>query len=477
LHCGARTSSMDDLLAESLPLIVRSVDAARGFAGLFTAPEEHTFREVGVTGFSGDEAIEISDDTFHERLRGGQLIEKDTLLLAPIVGSGRVLGFFCVERPRFRMSFTSDDAEYLMMLGRLAADKLATSEPRTSDSPQEWGLDIVASRKRLTKFLLDIRAAAEGEDNVLLLGETGTGKELVARAIRSACHNAAGPYIARNCAAIPSELVSTELFGYAPNSGIVNADPKGAPGCFENANQGVLFLDELHGLTPKVQDELLRVLQEKEVSRIGARRPVAVDVKVIAATDKDVGEALRQPLLYRFGRVVTIPPLRERREDIVLIAFALLDRYACRIGTKARSISRRALELLTHYSWPGNVRELENVIRSAVKEGVEVLVSWNLPDRFQAEAAGCSSRGSQALPGKVAGPQTTFRPLREVEREKLLEALEVTRGNITEAGRLMGYKSRMTMLNKMKTFGIPRNQGDATDTAMGVTTSDGGGRT
>jgi len=315
-----------------------------------------------------------------------------------------------------------------------------------------------------------IEAAAGTDMNVLILGETGTGKELVARAIHRQGSHSNGPFIARNCGQTTETLAEAEIFGYAPKSGIAGANPQGAKGWFEEADGGALLLDEVHRLTPAMQDKFLRVLQDKAVSRIGRVGAVPVDVKILAATDEDLERAvqegsIRRPFYYRFGVKIYLPPLRERRDDIPILTYYFLDRYANKLGSRTRALSHRALRELVDYDWPGNVRQLEQTTQAGVAKNQEILFSWDFQEQLGAAASRAKTETTgdlatrQGEPGpatKAAGPQS----MEEVEKEKIKEALEVTQGNATRAADLLGYKSRQTILNKMDRYGIPRNYAD-----------------
>jgi Nif-specific regulatory protein len=187
-----------------------------------------------------------------------------------------------------------------------------------------------------------------------------------------------------------------------------------------------------------------------------------VDVKVIAATDQDLEQAIergtfRKPLYFRFGQKLRLPPLRQRAEEIPLLAHYFLDKYARQSGSRARSISHRAIQQLMAYHWPGNVRELENNVASAVSRNREVLFSWDFECQRSSDTAGWGRLRDSAGEAK----QPVVRTMDEIEKQHILEALEATRGNITRSAELLGYKSRQTMLNKMARYGIPRNYGDA----------------
>ena len=229
-----------------------------------------------------------------------------------------------------------------------------------------------------------------------------------------------------------------------------------------------LFLDEVHRLNDAMQDKFLRVLQEKIVWRIGARSGVPVNVKVVAATDEDLENAVeegwfRKPFYYRFGTHIHIPPLRERREDIPLLVYFFLDKYARASGSRARMLSHRALRLCLDYSWPGNIRQLEHVIRNAVAKDQEIIFSWDLPDELAPKPAQSVETRPVAAAERAqtqSGEKSTPKRIGELEKESIKEALEATLGNVTRAARILGYKSRQTMLNKMDRYGIPRNYAD-----------------
>jgi formate hydrogenlyase transcriptional activator len=211
---------------------------------------------------------------------------------------------------------------------------------------------------------------AASDSTVLILGETGTGKELIARAIHKRSKRADRAFIGVNCAAIPPSLIASELFGH--EKGAFTGATQRRMGRFESANGGTIFLDEVGDLPAEIQIALLRVLQEREVERVGSSRPIPVDVRVVAATHHDLNALVaegkfRQDLLYRLNVVpIQMPPLRERVSDIPLLVEYFMDRFGKRAGKKFRTIDKKSLELFKAYGWPGNVRELQNVIERAV---------------------------------------------------------------------------------------------------------------
>src|SRR6202041_665630 len=230
--------------------------------------------------------------------------------------------------------------------------------------------EIVGSSQSLRKVLKAVDKVAPTDSTVLILGETGTGKELIARAIHKRSPRSSRAFIRVNCAALPSELIASELFGH--EKGAFTGALERRIGRFEAADGGTLFLDEIADLPPETQITLLRVLQEREFERIGSTKPVQVDVRVLAATNRDLAAEVdegnfRQDLYYRLNVFpINVPPLRERIGDIPLLAEYLLERYAKKTGKKIATIDPSTLEMLQNYDWPGNVRELQNVIERAV---------------------------------------------------------------------------------------------------------------
>jgi formate hydrogenlyase transcriptional activator len=250
---------------------------------------------------------------------------------------------------------------------RTRNENLALREQIDRDSMFE---DIVGSSEALRKVLRQVDKVAASDSTVLILGETGTGKELIARAIHKRSKRGDRAFIGVNCAAIPPSLIASELFGH--EKGAFTGATQRRMGRFESANGGTIFLDEVGDLPAEIQIALLRVLQEREIERVGSSRPIPVDVRVVAATHHDLNALVaegkfRQDLLYRLNVVpIQMPPLRERVSDIPLLVEYFMDRFGKRAGKKFRTIDKKSLELFKAYGWPGNVRELQNVIERAV---------------------------------------------------------------------------------------------------------------
>jgi DNA-binding NtrC family response regulator/pSer/pThr/pTyr-binding forkhead associated (FHA) protein len=469
---SANRSVVLDSASEIMTSIVRTIGADKGFMGFFS-DDERPHKEYGVVNLRKDESIEISNSNFVSQLLKGESVHEGTTLLVPVARLNQVKGFFCVSRSSRCKSFSMEDESYLRALGRVmvtSSDMGSHSSPlkEPTDEVYVWPVEIIGRSEPMRQLHEAARHGAASDTNVLILGETGSGKELVARAIHSHSPHLKGLFLARNCSQITETLAEAEIFGYDAQSGIAGANPRGSPGWFEMANGGTLFLDEIHRLTPAMQDKFLRVLQDKQVWRIGAKRPTQVAVKVIAATDEDPYAKnketwCRAPFLYRFGLTIRVPSLRSRKGDIPLLAFYFLDKYAQATGSKSRSISHRAVRDLVDYDWPGNVRQLEQEIHSGVVRNNEVLFTWDF------NLAGTDSRSENETHCIEGGPLRKSRvtdkgiprTMEQVEKEYIKEVLEVTQGNITQAARLLGYKSRQTILNKMDRYAIERHYVDS----------------
>ncbi len=297
--------------------------------------------------------------------------------------------------------------------------------------------NLVGTSHPMQKVYEQVAQAAPANTTVLVRGESGTGKELVAHAIHYNSPRSGKPFVKVNCAALPENLIESELFGYEPGA-FTGADRQ-KKGRFELAHGGTLFLDEVGDLPAATQVKLLRVLQEREFERLGGVKPVRVDVRLIAATNMDLEEALRrgtfrEDLYYRlnvFG--LFVPPLRERRSDILLLADHFVEKYAAAHGRSVRRISTSAIDMLMSYHWPGNVRELENCIERAVLvcEG-GVIHAHHLPPTLQT-AEVSNTLPAQALAEAVAG----------FEKDLILDGLKSARGNRAKAARLLRTTERI----------------------------------
>ena len=293
-----------------------------------------------------------------------------------------------------------------------------------------------------------MRQAAESDITVLIRGESGTGKELVAKSLHSNNPRKDGPFLAINCAAIPEALMESELFGH--ERGAFTGATRQRIGAFERAKRGTILLDEIGDMRLALQAKLLRVLQEREIQRVGGGATIPIDVRVIVATNKDLEAAVkagefREDLFYRIAAFpIVIPPLRQHRMDVPLLANHFLNKHAQRSGRSMSGISTAGLRLLLQYDWPGNVRELDHAIERAVLlEKTDVLQVDSLPPQLLVTHAAADDHSA---------PESVL-PLREVERQALARALEALGNNITQAARALGI-NRVTLHRKLKRHGL-----------------------
>ncbi|HVO26149.1 MAG TPA: sigma 54-interacting transcriptional regulator [Candidatus Margulisiibacteriota bacterium] len=320
--------------------------------------------------------------------------------------------------------------------------------------------EIVGQSRALGSALEKVRLVAETDSSVLILGETGTGKELIARSIHSRSRRRDRPLIKVNCAALPTGLIESELFGH--ERGAFTGAAERRIGRFELADGGTIFLDEIGEVPPEVQVKLLRVLQEHEFERIGGSKTIRVDVRVIAATNRDLSKAVaegnfRQDLYYRLNVFpVTLPPLRTRPEDVPLLVHYFVGRFAAKIGRQISRVPRAAMQRLIAYSWPGNVRELENVIERAVilSRGTELDVA---PEMLMETHSVSSAATVEQRPRLVSGRDP--RSLDEVERDHIVSVLKQTRWRIDGpqgAARRLNLPPS-TLRSRIKKLGIQRS--------------------
>ncbi|MDI6893645.1 MAG: sigma 54-interacting transcriptional regulator [Bacillota bacterium] len=317
--------------------------------------------------------------------------------------------------------------------------------------------DIVGASEAMQRLKREVERIAQGSSTVLILGESGTGKELLAHAVHRSSPRRYGPFVKVNCAAVPEELLESEFFGYAEGA-FTGARKGGKPGKFELASGGTLFLDEVGDMSPALQAKILNVLQDREIVRVGGTGAIPVDVRVVAASNRDLKALVRQgrfreDLYYRLNVVcLHVPPLRDRREDILPLARHFLARYASLAGIRLPEISTQAAEAMLRHDWPGNVRELENAIERALNlELGDTLEAWHLPDAVA---------GGPALPDPGrSGTAHRFSSapirdtLREAESLAISRALEQAGGNKALAARLLGM-SRSRLYEKIKRYGI-----------------------
>ena len=305
--------------------------------------------------------------------------------------------------------------------------------------------DIIGNSPAIKKIFDVINQVAPTDATVLILGRSGTGKELIANAVHENSLRKQQPFVKINCAALPETLLESELFGHIKGS-FTGAD-KNKKGKFSLADKGTIFLDEIAEMTPSTQVKLLRVLQEKEFDPIGSSKPEQVDIRIIAATNKNIEEEVskgnfREDLYYRLNVVVvTLPPLNERKSDIKALADFFMEKYAKKNQRIVKGFTTEAYSALLNYSWPGNIRELENVVERAIILSGDEIISVNaLPDNLNQLQFMQQDRQKKKI-----------KTLKEMEKDMILMAIEEKNGNRTHAAELLGI-SRRTLQLKLKEY-------------------------
>jgi DNA-binding NtrC family response regulator len=312
----------------------------------------------------------------------------------------------------------------------------------------------VSDKMKSTFALMHRFAGTDG--TVLVYGESGTGKELIVRAIHQASKRKSGPFVVVNCGAIPSNLIESEFFGHEAGS---FTDAKELRlGKFESADGGTLFLDEIGELTLQAQVKLLRVIEQGTFSRVGGNEPIAVDVRVMAATNRDLAKMVeegkfREDLYWRLNVLsLNICPLRQRKEDIPLLVEQFIERYAAPLGIEQPNVSEKAVELLMAYEWPGNVRELQNCLYSAITiAGGPTIEPADLPRRIYSDSE--PSQAAGLVTGQISLAETAAQATAKAEREAINKALSETGGNREKAAELLGI-GRKTLYRKLRHYGI-----------------------
>jgi PAS domain S-box-containing protein len=309
--------------------------------------------------------------------------------------------------------------------------------------------DIVGVSPRMQEIIQSLPVIAAADSNVLIQGESGTGKELVARALHLYSSRRKGPFVAVNCSAIPENLLESELFGH--ERGAFTGAVASKPGRFELARGGTLFLDEIGDLKPELQVKLLRVLEERAFMRVGGTRKIPLEARIVAATNVDLKEAMRQgrfrdDLYYRLFTVpIDLPPLREKREDIPILVKYFLEQLNRKFNKKVRGVDPKVMKVLCRHAWPGNIRELQHVLEYCFVFAKGPLITERHLPRL--ESAWCGRELELPLGDKAASP------LQALEKKTILMALEMTQGSKQEAARVLKI-SRSKLWRKMRLYGI-----------------------
>jgi Nif-specific regulatory protein len=418
--------------------------------------------DLGIAGqvTSTGKPVLVSDVRSHQGWFKGiderSKFDTRSMVAAPLIHQDEIIGVVEVLNPIDRETFSEEDLDLIQIFANLAASGAVNAQRHERLRIENRGLkealrspsdQIIGQSESLRNVMGLCNRVAKSNATVLLLGETGTGKELIAKAIHNASPRADKPCVAINCAALPETLLESELFGH--EAGAFTGAVARKLGRFELADGGTLFLDEIGDLSPSIQIKLLRVLQEREFVRVGGTKTVACDVRIIAATNRDLHQAIkegdfREDLYYRLNVFpINLPPLRERREDIPLLVEHFTKRASIELNMPKPSVSDQATALLAGYNWPGNIRELQNVIERAVLMADGKPIE---PNHLPREVVG------EAAEPMVAGAGSS---LWGYEKAMIVKALQESNWNQSKAARALGI-SRDNLRYRIKKFKIER---------------------
>ncbi|OQY39878.1 MAG: sigma-54-dependent Fis family transcriptional regulator [Spirochaetaceae bacterium 4572_7] len=391
---------------------------------------------------------EFLDKTGQSRARGSNRV---SFICVPVLHGNETIGAFSMDKVYQNIENIDEDLKLLAIISSMIAkhvklkQKIVEKNQRLLDENSRLHQELKASYKPdniigssqvMQDVFLLIDQVSKSDATVLIRGESGTGKELVAHAIHYNSLRSDKPFIKINCAALPESLIESELFGH--EKGAFTGAMVNRKGRFELANGGTIFLDEIGELSPAIQVKLLRVLQEREIERVGGSKVIKVDVRIITATNRSLEDEIikrnfREDLYYRLNVFpIIIPPIRERKTDIIPLCDHFIEKYNKKNGKNIKRISSGAIDLFTSYHWPGNVRELENCIERAVIISPDnVIHGHNLPPSLQS----ADSTGTQIK-------STLNEAVEALEREMLIETLKTTKGNRAAAARVLGITER-----------------------------------
>jgi Nif-specific regulatory protein len=438
---------MDELASRIPKLLCEAIPAEHCAVLLYERWSPEPVSAYSWSRAKGEDAVvSIHRSLVDHALQEGIAVLSNTasgsVLAVPLFGRERPLGMIYLDSGDAQAAMDRDHLQLATAVGLLAGAALENvryadwlrSENQRLQAEVSTGQDMVGGSVRMREVHQFVARVARTDSTVLIRGESGTGKELVARAIHRHSTRSEQPFVAINCASLTETLLESELFGH--ERGAFTGATAQKKGKLEVAEGGTIFLDEIGELPPAIQAKLLRVLQEREFERVGGLRPIQVDVRLLAATNRDLeaavsGGAVRQDLYYRINVIsVTLPPLRERRDDIPLLAGYFAAKCARRARRAVAGISPEARAYLLGYDWPGNVRELENAIERAVVLGsTDLILPEDLPDSVL-----------EATSPPSGAPEGYHDAVRRAKKETILAAILSAGGNHTEAARLLGLQ-------------------------------------
>jgi Nif-specific regulatory protein len=455
-----------ELMEKALDISMEMMDAQRGFLALKNDQGDLIYSSLkGFTTEGGN--LRVSKTMIHSVIKDGRSIltsnavleepyketksilayQLKSVMCVPLTIRGEVMGLIYLDNPEKAARFTPDDLDFLTILAHHIAIAIENARLHKKVQEERAALKnrlnlkegVVFKSEKMFELYQNVRKVSNSSLPVLILGETGSGKELVARTIHN-LSNREGRLIPINCSAIPENLLESELFGY--EKGAYTGAYTAKPGLFELACGGSIFLDEIGDMSPTLQPKLLRVLQEKKITRLGGTKPKKIDARIIAATNQPLKDMVkkgvfRSDLYYRLaGVTLTVPPLRERKEDILPLANYLLFKFSQEGNRTLPRISHKVTKMLMTYHWPGNINELKTAIQSASVLGNGTTINpEDLPDELQETSI------------------ENFSTLEEIEQHHIRKALRHAKGNKRKAAQLLNI-ARDTMYKKIEKYGI-----------------------
>ncbi len=450
-------SDDDNTLDELLNCVASAVNARRGVIASVEDPFAVIPEAIYGIDIDHGEQLAISAENVHEVLSDGNAVVTffagSAILCSPLSLAADRRGIIYLECDRGRC-FSEEDRVFLDLLCRGLPEAFRrhkdSGDEIESDAEErfDWDIDMVAKSPGMKSIVAEIDQCTDIASNVLLRGATGTGKEITARAIHARSARADGPFIPVELSNLDKTMVSSVLFGWKKGS-YTGAD-QSAEGAFHKAGGGTIYLDEIGDINQEIQVKLRRAVEEKQITPVGSSSVEHVDVKVIAATNVDLDQAVesgefRRDLLLRFGRQIELPLLKDRKTDIPILTYFFIDQ----MGTKLRAVSHGAMRMLIDYDWPGNIRELRELMKELATRGKEVIFSFDLPERLR-------------QPGSAEG-EGGVSTVEDMERREIMRVLKMTNGNRTRAYKILGYGSKQTLYNKIKKYKITSRSRNSTD--------------
>ncbi len=456
LHQVTNPGRLEKLLDSAMHIVFYTLSMGEnGFGCLALFEGEDSIKCLGSKGMESRTSIPLPRFVI-EKIKTNQPVIMDNQLWAPIhEEENATLGFLYVDRGTYAPCFQENETKLVSLICRMLAEAISGGIDNDISHDEEavkWPRNLICNKI----FFKEIKRLALLDRNVLVLGETGVGKEAAAEEIHRLSYRRNKELRKVNCSAIPKDLVESELFGH--KKGAFTGATEEKKGEFELANGGTIFLDEIGDLPWESQRKLLRVTQEKVIKRLGEERDIKVDMRIIAATNRDIYKDMEDgrfgsDLYYRFGEQLIIPPLRERKKEITLLIHYFFDEFAQELNIQPMNITPQAMKCLLSYPWPGNIRELKDCIYAALSSSKGVIALQHLQVKVQKQR-----KTDKTEEVEVKEQKTALQTLEEAEKDHIMETLKYTCGNKDKAIEILKI-AKQTFYNKLKKYNIPADFG------------------